>query len=251
MSRETLLIFTTIILDGLAGLSGGLLSERWLLRHQPALTGFAAGAILAAVFLDILPESVRDGGPSALTWSFGGFLSLSIIEWIIGHHHHHAHFQGDRLRSPALPPSLLISDALHNIGDGAAIAAGFLISVKVGIVVAVAVIAHEVPQEVGDYAILRASDWRRGHALFALAAVQLTAFAGVGGVMIGAERIEHFTALILSIAAGTFLYIGATDLLPEIHSGTTRSSRVERMYGFLSGIAVIALVSLLAPSNIK
>jgi zinc and cadmium transporter len=243
MTPNALWIVATIILDGLAGLSGGLLSERWLLRHQAALTGFAAGAILSAVFLDILPESIRELQPYALTWSFGGFVTLAVIEWIIGHHHRHHHHNHGRLPSPSVPPSLLISDALHNIGDGAAIAAGFLISIKAGIIVAVAVIVHEVPQEVGDYAVLRASDWRRGPALLALAGVQLTAFAGAAGVMLAAKRIEHFTAIILSIAAGTFLYIGATDLLPEIHSGTTKSSRVERMYGFLAGIALIAVVS--------
>src|SRR5207253_2061860 len=248
MTRQSILIFATIILDGLAGLSGGLLSERWLIRHQAALTGFAAGAILAAVFLDILPESIREAGPNALTWSFGGFVVLAIIEWSVGQRHHHAH--GD-LVFPTLPPSLLISDALHNIGDGAAVAAAFLVSTKIGIVVAVAVIAHEVPQEVGDYAILRAANWRRSLALLALGGVQLTAFAGAVGVMLAAEHLEHFTAVILSVAAGTFLYIAATDLLPEIHSGVTPSARVERMYGFLAGIALIAVVSLVSPSNIK
>ena len=79
MTRQSLLIFATIILDGLAGLSGGLLSERWLIRHQAALTGFAAGAILAAVFLDILPESIREAGPNALTWSFGGFVVTILL----------------------------------------------------------------------------------------------------------------------------------------------------------------------------
>ena len=69
--------------------------------------------------------------------------------------------------------------------------------------------------------------------------------------MLAAEHLEHFTAVILSVAAGTFLYIGATDLLPEIHSGVTPSARVERMYGFLAGIALIAVVSLVSPSNIK
>ena len=247
MPPNSLLIFATIVLDGLAGLSGGLLSDRWLIRHQAALTGFAAGAILGAVFLDIQPESVREIGPTALTWSFGGFVLLAIVEWLIGHHHHHHH----GVSSPTLPPSLLISDALHNIGDGAAVAAGFLISIKVGLVVAVAVIAHEVPQEVGDYAVLRNAKWRRAQALLALAAVQFTALFGAVGVMIAAERIEHLTAIILSIAAGTFLYIGATDLLPEIHSGITPSSRVERMFGFAAGIVLIAVVTLLSPSNIK
>jgi zinc and cadmium transporter len=243
MASKSLLIFSTVILDGLAGLSGGLLSERWLIRHQAALTGFAAGAILGAVFLDVLPESVREVGPRALTWSFGGFVALAIIEWLIGHHHHQ-----HGIAAPTLPPTLLISDALHNIGDGAAVAAGFLISTKVGLAVAVAVIAHEVPQEVGDYAILRAADWRRSQALVALACVQFTAFLGAIGVMLAAERVEHLTPIILSIASGTFLYIGATDLLPEIHSGLTLSSRVERMLGFAAGIAIIALVSMFSPA---
>src|SRR5215510_1112513 len=106
MLRNLPLIFATLILDGLAGLSGGLLSERWLLRHQAALTGFAAGAILSAVFLDILPESIYALQPLALTWSFGGFVTPAVIEWIIGyhHHHHHNHNHG-RLASPSLPPS--------------------------------------------------------------------------------------------------------------------------------------------------
>ena len=246
MTRNSLFIFTTVVLDGLAGLSGGLLSERWLIRHQAALTGFAAGAILGAVFLDILPESVRDIGSNALTWAFAGFVLLAIVEWVIGHHHHQ-----HGVASPTLPPSLLISDALHNIGDGAAVAAGFLISLKVGVAVAVAVIAHEVPQEVGDYAVLRIANWRRTQALVALAGVQFTAFLGAIGVMLAAERTEHLTAIILSLAAGTFLYIGATDLLPEIHSGLTPSGRAERMLGFAAGIALIAVVSAISPSNIK
>jgi len=242
--RNLPLIFATLVLDGLAGLSGGLLSERWLLRHQAALTGFAAGAILGAVFIDVLPESVEAFGPNALRWSFAGFVALAIIEWMIGHHHHE-----HGVASSTLPATLLISDALHNIGDGAAVAAGFLISAKVGVAVGVAVIAHEVPQEVGDYAVLRAAGWRRPRALIALAGVQLTAFLGAIGVIAAAERVERLTAIVLSIAAGTFLYIGATDLLPEIHSGTTPSSRAERMLGFAGGIVLIGLASALTPSN--
>ena len=138
--------------------------------------------------------------------------------------------------SPTLPPSLLVSDALHNIADGAAVAAGFLISIHVGIAVGIAVIAHEVPQEVGDYAVLRAAGWRRTPALFSLAAVQFTAFPGAAGVLALAERVEHLTAAILSLAAGTFLYIGATDLLPEVHSDANVKNRSERMFGFLAGI---------------
>jgi zinc and cadmium transporter len=241
MSRSSLFIFVTLVLDGLAGLSGGLLSDRWLIRHQAALIGFAAGAILGAVFLDVLPESVSGAGPNAFTWSFAGFVAMAILEWLIGYHHHQ-----HGVASPALPPSLLLSDGMHNIADGAAVAAGFLISVKVGVAVAIAIIAHEVPQEVGDYAVLRSANWGRVSALISLACVQLTAFIGAALVMFAAERVQRLTAIVLSIASGTFLYIGATDLLPEIHSGHTASSRAERMFGFAAGIALIATVSRLA-----
>jgi zinc and cadmium transporter len=206
--------------------------------------GSSAGAILGAVFLDIQPESVHEIGTTALTWSFGGFVVLAVVEWFIGHHHHQHGVQ-----SPTLPPSLLISDALHNIGDGAAMASGFLISTKVGLAIAIAVIAHEVPQEVGDYAILRGAKWPRAQALLALAGVQLTAFIGAVGVMIAAEHLERLTAVILSIASGTFLYIGATDLLPEIHSGRTTASRAERVLGFAAGIGLITAISLSSRSN--
>jgi zinc and cadmium transporter len=244
MSSKPFLILVAIVLDGLAGLSGGVFSDRWLIRHQASLIAFAAGAILGAVFLDILPESVREIGPSALTWSFVGFITLALIDWLVGHHHHHQY----GMNSPTLSPSLLISDALHNIGDGAAIAAAFLISIKVGLVVAVAVIAHEVPQEVGDYAVLRAAGWQRSHALLALAAVQFTAFLGAVGVMAAAERLHQLTNLVLSIAAGTFLYIGATDLLPEVHARGTASSGAGRILGFVAGIALIGVVSVLFSS---
>lgn len=245
MSRVWLLIFFTLLLDGLAGLAGGLLSERWLGRHQAALTGFAAGALLGAVFWDVLPESVDGLGRGALTWTFYGFVTLAIIEWLIGHHHH----RGARHAAPILPATLLISDALHNIGDGAAIAAAFLISIPAGISVAIAVIAHEIPQEVGDYALLRTAEWKRAQALLALAAVQLTAYLGAAGVILAAERFEYVTTVVLSIAAGTFLYIAATDLLPEIHAGRTPADRMERMSGFLAGLGVMALVSTLTGSG--
>lgn len=83
MNRNSLFIFSTLILDCLAGLSGGLLSEGWLIRHQAALTGFAAGAILTAVFLDVLPESINELGAGALNWVFCGFVALAIIEWLV------------------------------------------------------------------------------------------------------------------------------------------------------------------------
>jgi len=232
-------LFTALALlgTGAAGLAGGLLPERWLVRHSSGLIGFAAGALLAAAFLDVLPESVQSLGSVALTWAFVGFVASTIVEWLLGHHHLH------EKRPATLPLTLLTSDALHNLADGAAIAAAFLISPRVGVAVTLAVMAHELPQEIGDYALLRSSGYPRRRALLSLAAVQLTAVLGALSVLLAAARFEAVTAAVLSVAAGAFLYLGATDLLPEVHSGRTPGERRERLFGLLGGISLIALAS--------
>ena len=240
MGHARLFIALTLLIDGLAGLAGALLSERHLRRYQTALVGFAAGALLAAVFLEVLPEALESFGHGALVWVFSSFVALAIIEWFLGHHH-----QSESEPPRALPATLLIADALHNIGDGAAVAAAFLVSPGAGLAVGLAVVAHEVPQEVGDYALLRASGFPRARALLALGAVQLTAVLGAAGVVMAAGHFQHVTAAALSIAAGTFLYIGATDLLPEVHCGRTSVERRKRMLGFLCGVCIIVLSSAL------
>jgi zinc and cadmium transporter len=234
-------IALALIVNGLAGLAGGLLSDRRLKQHQPALVGFAAGALVAAVFLDIVPEAYAVLGRASLSWAFGSFVAMALLEWGVGHHHAGDH----RDVSATLPTSLLGSDALHNIGDGAAIAAAFLSSPKAGVLVAFAVMVHEVPQEVGDYALLRASGYSRRRALFALFVVQLTAVAGAVAVGLGAKAFDQLSSVMLAVAAGTFLYIGATDLLPEIHAARTPETRRARMLGFLAGAGVLALATAL------
>lgn len=235
-------ISLAIVANGLAGLTGGLLSDRLLHRHEATLVGFAAGALLGAAFLDVLPEAFEALGRAALPWVFGGFLAFAIVEWLGGHHHHH----DEGLAAPrSLPASLLASDALHNIADGAAIASAFLVSPGTGAAVALAVVAHEVPQEIGDYAVLRTAGFSRARALLALAAVQLSAVLGAVFVVFASHRFERANGFILSLAAGTLLYIGATDLLPELHSGSTPKDRRRRLLGFLAGVALLVVVSTL------
>lgn len=248
MISTPLLIWMAVLADGLAGLAGGLLSERWLSRHLSALVAFAAGALLGAVFLDILPEAVETAGPAAFRWALVSFLALTLVGWFLGpHHHDHSHHQPDHPHhhehlGPSSPvvPSLLAADALHNIGDGAAVAAAFLVSPQAGVATAVAVIAHELPQEVGDYALLRATGMSRARALLLLGGVQLTAVAGAGAVLLGSRAVQGLEGIILALASGTFLYIGATDLLPELRHGSTPKEARGRLLGFLLGLALVA-----------
>lgn len=249
MTHTPLLIWLAVLADGLAGLAGGLLSERWLSRHLSALVAFAAGALLGAVFLDIFPEAVEAAGPGAFRWALASFLALTLVEWFLGPHHHdhshhapsHPHHHEHMGPTSTVVPSLLAADALHNLGDGAAVAAAFLVSPQAGVATAMAVIAHELPQEVGDYALLRAAGLSRTRALMALGGVQLTAVAGAGVVLLGSKMVQGLEGIILALASGTFLYIGATDLLPELRRGSTPREARERMLGFLLGLALVAV----------
>jgi zinc and cadmium transporter len=247
MERTTLLIWLAVLANGLAGLTGGLLSERWLTRHLSALVAFAAGALLGAVFLEVFPEAVEAMGPAAFQWALGSFVVLVFVEWFLGPHHHdhstHApgHHHHEPLGSSTVVPSLLTADALHNVGDGAAVAAAFLVSPQAGVATALAVIAHELPQEVGDYALLRAAGFSRARALLALGAVQLTAFVGAAAVVLGSQLVEGLAGIILALASGTFLYIGATDLLPELRRGSAPHEVRGRLIGFVLGLALVAV----------
>lgn len=236
MTSRWLWIAAAIVLDGLAALVGGLLPDAWLARRRTALIGFAAGALLGAAMLDILPEAIAARGPEALWWSTGSFVAIALAEWSLAGH---VHRRGTS-PAPVLPLSLLGSDALHNIADGMAIATAFLISVSLGVVTSLAVIVHEVPEEVGDYVLLRAAGVSRRRALLALAGVQATAALGAIGTLVAAAQTAKVTGVALSIAAGTFLFIAATDLLPEVlRADTSRRDRVGGAAGFVVGALVI------------
>jgi zinc and cadmium transporter len=245
MERSTLFIWLAVLANGLAGLTGGLLSEHWLKRHLSALVAFAAGALLGAVFLEVFPEAVETLGPSAFRWALGSFVVLVFIEWFLGSHHDHSqhepgHHHHEPLGSSTVVPSLLAADTLHNVGDGAAVAAAFLVSPQAGVTTALAIIAHELPQEVGDYALLRAAGISRVRALLALAAVQFSAVIGAGAVLLGSQLVEGLEGIILALASGTFLYIGATDLLPELRRSSAPHEVRGRLLGFILGLSLVA-----------
>ena len=233
-----------IVVDGAAGLIGGLLPDAWIERRKTGLVGFAAGALLAAALLDILPEALAARGTEALYWALGAYVLGALLEWgLTAHVHRRGGTPG-----PASPVVLLGSDALHNIGDGIAIAAAFLISIPLGIVTSLAVIVHEVPEELGDYALLRASGMTKKKALIALGVVQLTAALGAFGTLVAATQTKSLAGIALSISAGTFLFIATADLLPEVLRSAVRGrARSEAVLGFLLGLAAVGLQVLLGP----
>jgi zinc and cadmium transporter len=242
MNLGWLYIGAAILLDGAVGLAGALLPEQWLGRFRAPLVGFAAGALLGAAFLDILPEASETAAGRAWTWALAGFVATAVIERAASHVGHRPRSSEAAIPS-ALPATLIGAAALHNIGDGAAIAAAFLSSTRLGVITTLAVLAHEVPHEVGDYVVLRASGMRRVRALMALAAVQLTAAVGAVAVVLASSFFAHASGVVLAIAGGTFVYIGATDLLPDVlRAERDPRARTLALLGFLLGVAAVAVL---------
>ena len=205
-----------LVAIGLAivGSIGGLLLASTLLlfrdsvrvRLVPWLVSFAVGTLLGVALLDLLPESLESLKP---TTAFGTLL-VSILafftfeKFLIWRHCHHDHC--DLHRSAA--PLILIGDGFHNFIDGAVIAAATYISVPLGITTALAVAAHEIPQEVGDFAILLGAGYSRVKALWLNVLSGVSAVAGVLLAGLAIDRVPFLLPYFLPVAAASFLYVG-------------------------------------------
>ena len=234
-------VFVAVALDGCAALVAGVIPERWLERSREPLIGFAAGVLLATTFLDILPESLRRLSMAAvLALVLASLTVMVVLEWTIGHRGRH----GPGARPGGLATILLGADAFHNAADGAAIAAAFLASTRLGVIAAVAVIIHEVPEEVADYVLLRRAGMSRPRAIVAMACVQLTAAIVAVATLVSATAWQPVSAVALAIAGGTFLHIAEVDLIPTVlERGGTRQRRVEVLLALLAGIGLVVAES--------
>ena len=180
--------------------------------------------LLASGLGEVLPEALAGAGVVALAWMAGAMVVVGATERISARRGHHR-------VEPVVPFALLGSDALHNIGDGMAIAAAFLVSVRLGVFTAAAVLVHELPEEIADYALLRAAGMTRRTALAGLAVVQLTAGIGAIGTLAAASLLARASGPILAVAAGLFVYISAFDLVPELVRARAWSGLVAAVIG--------------------
>jgi zinc and cadmium transporter len=228
-----------VALDGCAALVAGLLPERSLERTRGPLLGFAAGVLLATTFLDVLPEAIDQlGVRNALGALFATMVLMALLEWTVGHRMREGQ-SGRRLAAV-----LLAADGFHNAADGAAIAAAFLVSPRLGAMASVAVIAHEVPEELADYVLLRHSGMSRPRALIAMVGVQLTAAIGAALALLGSTLWQSISGFALAVAAGTFVHIAEADLVPTILETRDPRRRVAALVGLLAGVAVVLAESL-------
>lgn len=218
------------------------------------LVSYAIGALLGAVFLDVLPEAIRlSSSVSAVsaTVLVGIMLFFTLEKVLIWRHCHHDHCEvhephehtHDHGRSGMM---VIVGDTFHNFVDGVIIAAAFLTDVNLGIVTALAIIAHEIPQEVGDFAILLHSGYSKTQALLLNLVSSLATL--VGGVLayFALRSIQGVVPTLLALAAASMLYIAVADLIPGLHKRTRLKDTVQQVVLIALGVATVGLIGTLA-----
>jgi zinc and cadmium transporter len=231
----SLFIVSSISLVGAATL---VLASDLLSRMMVVLIPFAAGALLGDAFIHALPEVARSKNGFDLTASLSvlaGILAFFILEKIL--HWHHSHIPHEDVMHP-VAVSNLVGDGLHNFVDGAIIAAAFLVSTGVGVATTIAVALHELPQELGDFAILVHGGLKPRTALKLNFLSALTAVLGGVITLLFSTTATSAQALV-PFSAGAFVYIASTDLIPELHKEPEPSKSFLQAIALVAGIAVM------------
>ncbi len=248
--------FTWIILASLLGgilsvIAAALFALNARAQYLGGLVSYAIGALLGAVFLDILPEAIKmspNAAAVSATVLLGILLFFTLEKVLIWRHCHHDHCEvhephelseHDHGRSGTM---VIVGDTFHNFVDGIIIAAAFLADVNLGIVTALAIIAHEIPQEVGDFAVLLNSGYTK---LRAFQLNLISSFATlVGGVLayFTLQNMQAWTPYLLAIAAASMIYVAVADLIPGLHKRTQMSDTVQQVVLIVSGVGTVALL---------
>jgi zinc and cadmium transporter len=253
-----ILLFSLLggVLSVLVAASFLLLPEGFRSRLVPHLVSFAIGSLLGAAFLGLLPHALAGPGVEdfhkiflvVLLGLLGFFLLEKMVLWRHCHsghceahtphgseeeHDHGAHHHG------APGTLVLVGDSIHNLVDGVLIAAAFLTDIHLGIVTALAIAAHEIPQEVGDFVILLHSGFTRAKALFYNVLSSLSTVLGALLAYWSLAGMQEILPYVLAVAASSFIYIAVADLIPGLHKRTEASATVQQIALIGAGVVVI------------
>lgn len=247
---ESLQVLLWAMVGSVVSLVGGIImignrqirdkAHRWALP-------FGAGALLAAAFLSALPEALHgQDAQKIMIFAMAGFLAFFILERLLGwwHHHHHDEVHGQRDKTHMA--LVVVGDTLHNAIDGIALGAAFLVNPSVGITTSLAIAAHEVPQEIGDFGILLGKGMKpRRVVLVNLASALVTVITAMLTFWLGGLA-GLDPAPFLAVAAGMFIYTAASDLIPDIHEQPIKEGNLQALM-LLVGVLVIGSVALAMP----
>ncbi len=213
---------------------------------------FSVGTFLGVIFFDLLPEAMEltpnGKGP---VWILAGFIAFYLLGrflfWF--HHHEDEHCDHDHTNAKSTGSMILTADFVHNFVDGIVIAAAFLADTHLGIVTTVAVLLHEFPQEMSDFFVLIRSGMSKTRALLLNFLSSVSTLVGALVGYFAFSSVEGIVGPLLGIAAGNFLYIAASDLLPELHRKENTGKKVVQVAILFLGIAIIFVVSSLVSEH--
>jgi zinc and cadmium transporter len=233
------------LLGGIASTCGGIIvisHKRLASLIAKLATPFAAGTLLGAAFFDLLPEALEHGAEfAALRWAVAGMVAFFLLEQYLDWFHNHHEHKGPDRRPPTVA-LVIIGDSIHNLIDGMVIGAAFLVSPALGASTTLAVAAHEIPQEIGDFGLLVKLGVRRRRVIAFNVLSALFTVAGALLAYYGGSRWSLPMEALLGVAAGMFVYIAASDLIPTIHARSKgRFARFEAALLIL-GVLMIAVV---------
>ena len=216
------------------------------------LISYAIGALLGAAFLEVLPHALEHGDPHRMAGTvLFGILAFFVLEkLVLWRHCHHDHCEAHESHAPGNDHGrsglmILVGDTFHNFVDGILIAAAFLQSTELGIVTGLAIIAHEIPQEVGDYLILLHSGYSKLRALAYNLLSSLATLVGATLAYLALSEMQEWITTLLGLAAASMIYVAVADLIPGLHKRTELKATVQQVSLIGLGIASIAIVQAL------
>ncbi len=231
-----------VSLISLIGLFTFPIKERALEKILLFLVSFSAGALFGDAFIHLLPEAVEAEG-FGMSVSFGllgGIMAFFILEKFI--HWRHCHIPTSEHHPHPVALMNMVGDGVHNFIDGLVIGASYVASIPVGIATTLAVILHEIPQEIGDFGVLLHAGYSKKKALFFNFLSALTAVLGVAVVLAFGTKGADLSSYLVPFAAGGFIYIAGSDLIPELHKETDPKKSAVQLVAFVAGIAVMVLL---------
>jgi len=203
------------------------------------LVAFAIGALIGDVFIHLLPEVSKEGITPEISFSIlAGIVVFFLLEKVI--HWHHCHHVNHGKTCHRFTYMSLMGDMFHNFIDGVILAGAFMANPVIGFSTTIAVVLHEIPQEMGDYAVLIKGGFSKQKALAYNFLSSLTSFAGAILTIIFSSILVGITPLLIAFAAGSFLYIAGTDLFPELHKEFSVKKAIMQLIFILLGIAVMS-----------
>lgn len=220
------------------------MKERTLEKILLFLVSFSAGALFGDAFIHLLPEAVEAQGfsMSVSISLLGGIMVFFILEKFI--HWRHCHIPTSEHHPHPVALMNLIGDGVHNFIDGLVIGASYMASIPVGIATTLAVILHEIPQEIGDFGVLLHAGYSKKKALFFNFMSALVSVLGVAVVLAFGTKGADLSTYLVPFAAGGFIYIAGSDLIPELHKETNPAKSAVQLIAFIAGIGVMLLLLL-------